>query len=277
LPLIKEIHGRDYPQGTPIEPLATEFSVERTETNELHSIRADVDLLVNRKDIYHLECEIQNDGNMVLRMLEYDIHLALTYHQSGTEGIELHFPASAVLYLQDNGSTPDELFCKIRFQDGTSCDYRIPVLKVQSYTLEEIKKKHLSVLIPFLPLRFRKRVGSAEIKDRLDKEELTSFYRQLILMLEEEVAGGNLTVANRNILLSLLNKSMIRVFYKNASLLKEVIEMTEPILETEFEITERYRKMVEDQKGQLTKMNKALKEKDAVIDALKAEIAHLKE
>lgn len=35
--------------------------------------------------------------------------------------------------------------------------YRVPILKVQSYSLEEIEKKRLGILVPFLPLRFRKK------------------------------------------------------------------------------------------------------------------------
>lgn len=54
----------------------------------------------------------------------------------------MNFPYSAVLYLQDNKVTPDVLQCKIRFQDGSICDYSVPVLKVQSYSLEEIKENN---------------------------------------------------------------------------------------------------------------------------------------
>lgn len=269
-PLIKEIYGKDYPKGTSVEPLATEFSVERTDMKELHSIRADINLLINKLDVYHLECEIQYDGSMVLRMLEYDVHLALSYHATENKEVKLDFPKSAVLYLQDNGSTPDVLHCKIKFQDGTIYDYQVPVLKIQSYSLEEIKQKHLTVLIPFLPLRFRKKAGSAELKNELKKEELTSFYRQLILILEEETEAEYLTEDDRNTILSLLNKSMIRVFYKNEALLKEVIEMTEPILETEFEKTKRYARIIDEKE-------KELAQKDSQIAELKAQLENLRQ
>ena len=38
---------------------------------------------------------------------------------------------------------------------GTEHIYRIPILKVQEYSLEKIEEKHLNILIPFLPIRFR--------------------------------------------------------------------------------------------------------------------------
>lgn len=159
LPLIKEVHGKTYERGTDIRPLATEFSVERSDTKKITSIRADITVIVAERDIYHFECEIHNDGTMVMRMFEYDVHIALSYRKEMSGEMVLQFPHSAVLYLQDNGNTPEELNCAIRFQDGGTYVYRVPVLKVQAYTIEEIKEKHLCVLIPFLPLRFRKRIS----------------------------------------------------------------------------------------------------------------------
>ena len=40
-PLIREVHGKEYPKTVKIRPLATEYSVERSDTREISSIRAD--------------------------------------------------------------------------------------------------------------------------------------------------------------------------------------------------------------------------------------------
>lgn len=81
-PLIKEIYGISYPPNTSIQPIATEYSIERSDTKEITSLRADITLNINAHDIYHFECESK-------------------------------FPFSAVLFLQDNKNIPDTLFCKI--------------------------------------------------------------------------------------------------------------------------------------------------------------------
>jgi hypothetical protein len=256
LPLIKEVHGKEYPPSVSITPLATEYSVERMDTQEIASIRADITVIINAVDIYHFECEMQKDGTMVMRMFEYDIHIALSYAKRNDDGqYEIRFPHSAVLYLQNLGSVPDYLSCPVIFQDGSSHEYNIPVIQVQSYSLEEIQNKHLCVLIPFLPLRFRKRLSSStkvhEKKSKIQKGELTDFYQQIILILEQEVTNGYLTENNMKAILSLLNKSMIRVFYKNTELLEEVITMTEPILELEFEKVERLEKELAEKENEL--------------------------
>lgn len=78
--------------------------------------------------------------------------------------------------------------------------------------------------------------------------ELTEFHREIILILEQEVKDGYLTENNRKTILSLLGKSMIRVFYREESLLEEVLTLTEPILELEFEKAERLEREVEQLK-----------------------------
>lgn len=101
---------------------------------------------------------------------------------------------------------------------------------------------------------------------------MTSFYEQIILLLEEEVEAGYLSDANRNTIISLLSKSLVRVFYRNEELLKEVVKLTEPILELEFE---KYEKVIEKQAKDLEEQKKTLSEKDAEIEALKKRIAEM--
>lgn len=274
LPLIKEVHHREYPRDVSIKPLATEYSVNRADSGAIASIRADITVMIAERDIYHLECQTDMDGTMVMRMLEYDVPIAISYAKTDENGIyQLQFPHSAVLYLQSNRKVPDFLTAQITFQDGSTHDYTVPVIKVQAYTLEEIRDKHLCILIPFLPLRFRPMLKS---RKRPEKEELTDFLQQIIIILEEEVEKGFLTNANQKSILSLLCKSMIRVFYKDETLLREVVAMTEPILELEFEKIAR-----------LEKENKTLEQDIAVLEqsnivleqsnkTLQEEIAHLR-
>ncbi len=139
----------------------------------------------------------------------------------------------------------------------------------------EIHEKHLCVLIPFLPLRFRKELSPSNPKKKLPKGELTNFYQQIILILEQEVADGYLTERNRKTILSLLRKSLIRVFYKEESLLEEVIELTEPILELEFEKVERLERELIAQKEELiaagqAALQAALQKEKAIMQAERA-------
>ncbi len=234
-PLIKEIHGKTYPPDTPVVPLATEYSVERVDSGTISSIRSDITVLIAARDIYHFECEIGFDGTMVMRMYEYDTHIALSYPIYSGSKLELNYPRSAVLYLQNNKNIPEYLTCTLHLPDDTVCEYRVPTLKVQSYSLEEIKSKHLSILIPFLPLRFRKEIQKENISYENIMNRLTSFLEEIILILREEVASGLISNECCETILFLLQKSLIRVTQPKPDLQKEVLRMTAPILELEID------------------------------------------
>ncbi len=240
--LINEVHGKFYPPDTPLLPLATEYSVQDPKTKALSSIYSDITVIVDSHDIYHFECQIDLDGTMIMRMFEYDVHLALSYASIENSHMELQFPRSSVLYLEDAKNVPDELTCTMRLPNGTNCIYQVPTIKVQSYTLDVIKEKHLSILIPYLPLRYRKMIVHKKISKENALKELTSLFMNLILLLKEEVASGFLSANNCILLQSLLQKSFIRVTQSNPALQEEVRAMTEPILELEVdEILHKYK------------------------------------
>ncbi|MEI3571608.1 MAG: hypothetical protein V8Q25_14495 [Roseburia faecis] len=78
-PLIYEIYGKKYPEDSSVVPLSTEYSVERSDTKEISTIKADLTFCVNESDIYHFECEITYNGLITIRMFEYDVHASLNY------------------------------------------------------------------------------------------------------------------------------------------------------------------------------------------------------
>ena len=87
LPLIKEVFHKTYPDQTVLRMIATEYVVRRLHQEEgstLNSVYADIAIQIGKRDIYHLECQMNKDKGMVLRMLEYDIHIGLVH------GVEMY-------------------------------------------------------------------------------------------------------------------------------------------------------------------------------------------
>lgn len=241
LPLLKEIFHKEYPKDVRIEFLSSEYSLDRMEENGallLHSIRADLVIRIADQDIYHFECQIRPDSQMIIRMYEYDTNIALSYlvRRKSVDGKEtvLEFPQSVVLYLNDSKHEYTEESMEIRMPNGTYYQYTVPIMWVQDYTLAMIKEKHLSFLIPFLPIRFRNRVASE--KNMSARKDLTAFLNECMIILLDEVQSGNLSDTQRKNLIDFLNRSCRYLFADDAGILKEVAVILEPFIKLEREI-----------------------------------------
>ncbi|MCC8045925.1 MAG: hypothetical protein LIP12_10560 [Clostridiales bacterium] len=275
LPVIAEIHGTTYPSDTKIIPFGTEYSVERVVTKEISSIRSDASVWIESR-IYHFECESDTSKKIVKRTFEYDAQAVLSSAEKGTKAVpwQLNFPYSTVFFLEAGTSISNRLACKLclpvyqedlRHTVVKYVDYAVPALKVQDYSLQEIREKKLLILIPFTPIRFRKLVKQNNADDKIQKDEdhnqqprsnygcsnydpvsakleLTNFFHEVILVLDEAVSTGYICEHDRKDILALFRKAMIRVFYNDKYLLEVVNHMTAPVLELERETIVRLQK-----------------------------------
>ena len=64
------------------------------------------------------------------------------------------FPNTAVLYLRTYKKTPDKMKYMIVTPGGT-VQYDVPIMKVQTYSLDDIFEKGLLMLIPFYIFHMR--------------------------------------------------------------------------------------------------------------------------
>ena len=254
LPLIKEIFRKEYPVGTNIKMLSTEYVVSKVyEYGEkrIESVRSDLLIQVGSKDMYHMECQMKQGGDIAIRMLEYDMNIALVH---GLEWVEiaqtgntykhrLKFPKSAILYLDNTKNTPDAESCIIVFPDETEYEYRIPILKIQEYTPTMIEEKNLNILLPFLPIRFKRKFESilktmdspirfekARKKMEALKKDLTKLVADCIIIINREEENGTLSNSTGTDIVELMGKTCDYLFSKEPELLREVHEIMEPAI-----------------------------------------------
>lgn len=219
-PLFKEAFGKDYPKGTPIRIIQTEYPVPKSDRNIIFS---DIVLLVAEKDLYHMECQMTNDRDMTVRMIEYDFH-------------------------------------------------------TQTYSLEDIRAKHLTMFIPFKLLSFRPRMTSR--KNPIQENELTQYVRSLIVILEEEFEYGNISSLEFKDYVKFINLAAERVFHSQQHYAKEVFEVTKSVLELpsdiyrKAEMAEKLQQELEEtkeefalQKEEFTLQRKELEQKIAQLEA----------
>lgn len=269
-PLIREVYGKEYPPDTPIRLLNTEHSTCLDDPAHPPSSKLmDISLLVAETDYYHIECQMGNDRQMVIRMISYDLHHAIEHCISGNcanDEIILRFPHSIVLYPDQNLSLPDSLKCRVIFQDGSEHLYQIPTVKIQSYSLREIHRKHLTLFVPYLLLRLKPRIASK--KHRLTKKELTELIDDIIVILQQDLTNGYLTKQECSDYINLLIRASEHIFYHHPAYHKEVQRMTKPlIILPSMEIAQL--------KASLAEKDSALAEKDSEIAALRAKLESL--
>lgn len=239
LPLIEEIFHRKYPEDVKVKLLSTEYVVSREKGEGgriLHSIYSDLVIQAGERDIYHFECQMRRDKKMVIRMMEYDLHVALTHgmtEENRKEGrdFQMYLPHSAILYLEHTRNTPDIEKCRIHFQDGGSSIFSVPVMKVQAYSLKMIEDKKLFLLIPFTAIRYRKYIDreSRRIYNEKARKDLTGFLRECIIILNRQVMNGTMTEIGCRDITEMLWKACIQLF-KDEELIGEVQESMKSII-----------------------------------------------
>lgn len=280
LPLIKEIFGKEYPDGTDIKMLSTEYVVSKIyEYGEkrIESVRSDLLIQVGRKDMYHMECQMKQGGDIAVRMLEYDMNIALVHGMEWTADVpegkrdkyRLNFPKSAILYLDSTKKTPDAESCTMVFPDGMEYEYCIPILKVQGYTPEKAEEKGLHLLFPFFPIRFRRRFEAIQRekeapakyerackKMEVLKKDLTKFISDCIIIINREEGNGTLDMKAGADLIEFMGKTCDHLFSKEPELLGEVHEIMNPVLKL---VREELEEELEKKEEEIGKKEEELK------------------
>ncbi len=239
-PIIKEIFDEEYADDAKIVFLSMEYTIDRIENSGkriLHSIRADLIFQINDEDIYHLECQIQPELEMVIRMFEYDTQTSIQHAITNDNGESvITFPKSVILYLSHTSRTPDKERLLVHFPDETYMEYAVPVMKVQDYTLSMIHSRYLYALLPLALVRFRKN-KKEEYTDE-DINELTEFIKGAIFIIEQAVNEGTITECQRNDIIDFMFRAGRYLFRKDVEILWKMDEYVPPFLKFQREIVE---------------------------------------
>lgn len=215
IPLINEAFHKDYKMSDQIELMAGEHHVMMSGRDDLDQRITDSAIHISDK-IYHLECQSNPDGSMILRMVEYDFHIALENAVQTEFGYEMTFPESAVLYLRHTENTPDELQMKITFPQNTSITYSVPVIKTQLYSEDDILEKGLYFLIPYCILKYE-HIGEGDSLKKISTE-----YQKLYQGMIEAKNAGILNEYDMSNIIDFTNRLAEYLFEENSEAKREV-------------------------------------------------------
>ncbi|WP_405740089.1 hypothetical protein [Anaerovibrio slackiae] len=187
---LQDIHQQNQPDG----------GIEKRITDTYFRI-VDEDGNVKK---YHVECQSTADNSMLVRIFEYGAQIALDDAVKEGNRIVLEFPHAAVLFLRSTGNTPDEMEIVIKTPGG-SVEYKIPVAKMQSYTIDMMFKKKLLILLPFYLFVVEKSLKDYE-ENSGKRQELMDSLRMIVAGLDNLLLLGDIDALARKSLVELSAK-----------------------------------------------------------------------
>ena len=145
VPLVNEMFGENWQETENVELYQNEVFIT---TGADEKRITDSNFTIGNSRRYHIECQSSVDGTMTVRIFEYSTQIAITTAESDVSKTVFTMPASGILYLRCNDSTPDSHEIVVNTPGGT-VSYKIPIVKIKDYSLDDMLSKKLFFLIPF--------------------------------------------------------------------------------------------------------------------------------
>nr|WP_300656955.1 hypothetical protein [uncultured Acetatifactor sp.] len=225
IPVINEIFGETYTGEEEIRFFPNEHFIDQQDEADKERI-TDTNFTVFGKTPkkYHVECESSlPDGKITIRLFEYDAQIALDEGEVTEETLTVTFPNTAVLYLRTYKKTPDKMKYVIVTPGGT-VQYDVPIMKVQTYSLDDIFEKDLLMLIPFYIFSHEK--GFPEYNSNEEKlAELKAEYREILARLDGLEQQGVIGAFDKRTLIDLSGDVIHEIAQKYQNVQKGVGDM----------------------------------------------------
>ena len=234
IPVINEIFDEHYTGEEEIRFFPNEHFLDQQDAADKERI-TDTNFQIIGKIVkkYHLECESSlPDGKITVRLFEYDAQIALDEGEFTEETLTVTFPNTAVMYLRAYKKTPDKMKYVIVTPGGT-VQYDVPIMKVQSYSLDEIFEKRLLMLIPFYIFSHEK--SFSEYNNNEQKlEELKAEYRIILERLDDLEKQGIIGAFDKRTIIDLSSDVINEIARKYENVQKGIGAMMRgPLIQTE--------------------------------------------
>jgi hypothetical protein len=222
IPVVNEVFHEHYTGDETIRFIPNEHFIQQPGANTKEKITDSCFEIQNNihKKKYHMECQSTADNHMVIRMFEYDSQIALDDGEVTGNNLVVTFPHSGVLYLRHTRNTPDVMNVQIRTPGG-SLTYEIPVIKIQTYTIDKIFDKGLLFLIPFHIFCYEKKFDEYETNEQ-KLRQLQQEYQYIRNRLEALSLSDKISEYEKCTLIDMSKKVLDNIAAKYANVRKEV-------------------------------------------------------
>ena len=189
IPIINNTFSKNYPLDTPLEVLSSESSFNNPQTQEVQERESDL-LLKICGDLYMIECQSYEDGNMAIRIAEYSFLSARDNAIWENGRVYMPMPYYTVVYVKSNSNTPLTTQITYSFPNGQNVCYDCENIILANYDKEQLIDNQLYAYIPFYLTRYEKNIVKGDIDNAINdliffKDALTASYKDDLLSSEE--------------------------------------------------------------------------------------------
>lgn len=146
--LINGLFDTDYPPDSTLTYNWTEHH-----DDDLNRTIADTIITINGEHSYHIEAQMYEDEEIEFRVFDYGYKHALK-SRNGQD--ILFFPEPQIIYLYSHADIPDSKSILLDFGTQGSFSYQVPAFKLLEHNLEELNRRKMIILIPFMMLKLRR-------------------------------------------------------------------------------------------------------------------------
>ncbi len=210
IPVINEAFGKNYTGRERIFLNPNEHYINQQDGSEQKRITDSAFTIITddgRRDKYIFECQSTADGTILVRIFEYIMQEALDSGEVSNNQLTVTVSNATVLFLRSNDNTPDVMKIVINTPGG-AVDFDVPVIKMNSYTLDDIFGKGLYFLLPFYIFNFEKKFAVYE-KDKAEREKLMEEYAEFSERLYNALMDRKIFEHHRSTILG-MSKSVLR-------------------------------------------------------------------
>ena len=205
IPFVSYMFGEKYGKGAVVKRLRNEHFVEHKDSvDEKRITDSSFEIIYNDvTKLYHLECESSKyDGTILIRIFEYDSQIAKDNAERSLSSIRLRFPNSGLLLLRGTDKAPDKASIVMEAPDGKEMSYEVPIMKVSDYSIEDIFREKLYMLIPFYIFNYEKQLPGINDNEN-DLDSFMERFRIIVNKLESELDKGLLSASSYSAILKL--------------------------------------------------------------------------
>ena len=207
IPVLNEVFGKDYTGKEKIVLHPNEHFINQQDGKEQKRVTDSAFSIISEngeEDKYVFECQSNADDTLIIRIFEYITQVALDSGEIINHKLIVTIPNAAVLFLRSNKKTPNAMTIVINTPGG-SVNFDVPIIKVNSYSLEEIFEKNLYFLLPFYIFNLEKNFPKYE-NNPAELKNLKKEYTDFMARLEQAVTEGKIFTHDKRTILEMSKK-----------------------------------------------------------------------